>query len=61
MVLNKVSIGFISCRADSNIYIKRQGDVFIVIALYVDDTILITNDPSGLLLATKTQLKRNIV
>jgi len=53
-----VSIGFISSTTNSNIYIKRKGDVFILIALYVDDTIIIKNDLSCLLLATKTQFKK---
>ncbi len=37
-----------------------MGEKFIVLALYLDDTNLITNDPIGLLLTTKDQLKSEL-
>jgi hypothetical protein len=49
--------GFKNSGADPNIYIKTLGEKFIVLALYLDDINLITNDPIGLLLTTKVQLK----
>jgi hypothetical protein len=44
-----ISIGFTKSDADTNIYISREGTQFIILAIYVDDTLLITNDPHGLL------------
>ena len=39
------SQGFVSCISDPNIYIKRNGDNhFVILALYVDDTILVSNN-----------------
>jgi hypothetical protein len=64
MVLNKAlvngkkindylgSCGFKNSGVDPNIYIKTLGEKFIVLALYLDETNLITNDPIELLLTT---------
>ena len=37
------SLGFLGITADSNVYIKQDNTSFIILALYVDDVILITN------------------
>ena len=37
------SKGFIACFADPNLYVKKEGNCFIILALYVDDTILVSN------------------
>ena len=37
------SLGFLGIIADSNVYIKQDNTSFIILALYVDDVILITN------------------
>ena len=51
-----LSINFIQIDADSNIYICCQEYRFIILTIYVDDTLLITNDPHGLLTKTKQAL-----
>ena len=51
-----LSINFLQSDADTNIYICRQGDKYIILAIHVDDTLLVTNDPNGLLLKTKQAL-----
>ena len=51
-----VSLGFTESEADSNIYIYRNNTRFIILAIYVDDTLLITNDDITLLDKTKQSL-----
>jgi hypothetical protein len=33
----------------TNVYIHKEGDKFIIIAIYVDDLLLVINDPTNLL------------
>jgi hypothetical protein len=47
------SCGFKNNGIDPNIYIKTLGEKFTILALYIDDTNLITNCPIGLLFTTK--------
>ena len=51
-----VSHGFTKREADSNIYIYRSDTQFIILAIYVDNTLLITNDDIILLDKTKQSL-----
>jgi hypothetical protein len=51
-----LSINFIQTDANSNIYICHQKHRFIILVIYVDETLLITNDPHGLLTKTKQAL-----
>jgi hypothetical protein len=41
---------------DINIYVKRLGTLFVAIAIYINDSIIITNDCKQLLSQTKTLL-----
>lgn len=50
-----ISIGFIVNEADTNVYIQQVDKFFIILAIYVDDCILITNN-NYLLQKTKQQL-----
>lgn len=43
------SISFTKSIADTNLYIKFINTKFVILAIYVNDTLLITNDSSGLL------------
>lgn len=47
--------GFFPSTADGNVYIKTEGTDILIVALYVDDTLLIGND-----LAKLTRLKYNL-
>lgn len=51
-----VDIGFSRCHSDPNVYTKKVGDQPIILALYVDDLILIGSDPK-LLNHVKSNLK----
>lgn len=51
-----LSIGFTKSDADTNIYIGREGTQFIILAIYVDDTLLITNDSHRVFRKTKQAL-----
>jgi len=53
------SIGFISSVVDTNVYIHKESDNFIIIALYVNDIVLITNDAPHLFLKIKRALNKN--
>ena len=35
---------FTQSHADSNVYIKREGESYVILALYVDDAILFSNN-----------------
>ena len=35
---------FVACCSDPNLYVKKEGNCFIILALYVDDTILVSNN-----------------
>jgi len=50
-----ISIGFIVNEADTNVYSRHDDHKFIILAIYVDDCLLITND-NDLLQKTKQQL-----
>lgn len=52
-----MSCGFRNSGTNLNIYMKKLKETFIDLTLYVDDIILIINDPKGLLLFTKDHLK----
>lgn len=39
-----ISQGFIRCKSDTNIYLKRSNSLLIFLDLYIDDIILISND-----------------
>jgi hypothetical protein len=41
---------------DTNVYVKRAGTLFVAIALYGDDYIIVTNDHKELLPQTKALL-----
>jgi len=51
-----VSFGLTKSEGDSNIYIYRSDTWFIILAIYIDDTLLITNDDIILLGKTKQSL-----
>ena len=51
-----VSLGFTKSEADANIYIYKGDTQFIILAIFVDDTLLITNDEIILLGKTKQSL-----
>ena len=38
------SKGFMFCSSDPNLYIKQEGVLFLILALFVDDTILVSNN-----------------
>jgi hypothetical protein len=39
-----LSIGFIHSKVDTNVYLQCDGNNFIILAIYIDDCLLITND-----------------
>ena len=54
-----LSIDFLKTDADSNIYICCQEHQFIILALYIEDALLIMNYPHHLLSKTKQALCSN--
>lgn len=52
-----LNIGFISTSADNNVYILRRDSQVLILALYVDDTILASSSPA-LLVSVKTLLSQ---
>jgi transposase InsO family protein len=40
---NLLTIGFVACKSDPCIFVKRQGGLIIIVALYVDDILIVTN------------------
>lgn len=58
-LMNEVLIefGFVKCPSDGNVYVLRSGTALVILALYVDDCILASNDKLGLLAKTITMLK----
>lgn len=53
------SLGFIESDADMNVYLYTDGDNFVIIALYVDDALLITNSPGDMLVRVKGMLQKH--
>jgi len=55
-----LTFGFKKNVANTNVYILTQDNQFMILALYVDDAILINNDVDGLLKQFKSKLAKKI-
>jgi len=53
-----LSIGFSRCHSDMNVYILRQGDALLFLAIYVDD-LIVTESTSSIITSIKTNLHDN--
>ncbi len=53
-----LTFGFKKSVANTNVYILTQDNQFMMLALYVDDAILIKNDDDGLLKQFKSKLAK---
>ena len=51
-----LSVGFIRCHFDSNVYILRSDDAHLLLVLYVDD-LIITGSTSSIIASVKTYLQ----
>lgn len=48
-----IEMGFVQNTSDLNVFLLKDQDGFVILALYVDDTILISDSPSGTLIKAK--------
>ena len=40
-------LGFFPCRSDTDIWIRRNGSLYVYVAVYVDDLAIAIKDPKG--------------
>ena len=52
-------LGFEPCKAEPDIWLRRNGDIYEYIAIYINDLVIVTKDPEGLcdLLVSKYKYK----
>jgi len=53
----QLSIGFERCNLDGNVYYKKIQNIFIVLALYVDDLFIFSNDFKDYWIEVKNMLE----